>query len=88
MYNLPKCKTCVFYETNTGDLEEYTAHCCRSPKHEWTDVDIEEWEKENPNPTMFTLRNVIPPFIVDRHCDYTEGSGIGMGTNPRIIQYC
>lgn len=87
MHNLPKCGTCIFYETNSGDLEIYSAHCCRSPKWEWTDLDIEEWKKDNPDRDQYTLRNMIPPFIVERHCDYVEGTGIGMGTNPRIVQY-
>lgn len=80
MYNLPLCKTCVFYETNSGNIDKFTAHCCRSPKHVWTDEDTKEWGGEHPLPSPFTLKDSMPPFVIARHCDYTKGHGVGMET--------
>ena len=73
MHNLPKCKGCRFYETTDFVEGGFFAHACHSPKWEWTDEDMAEWKVANPEPNEFTLRNVIPPFVIERHCDYKPG---------------
>lgn len=66
--NCPKCK---WFESNTVDISKATAFACRSPKWEWTDEDYAEWLKSiGGKITEWTMRDVIPPFKISRHCDF------------------
>lgn len=74
MHNMPKCKGCRFYETTGSPDSEFFCHACHSPKWEWTKEDYAEWRLDNPVINEWTLRNVIPPFIIERHCDCKPGT--------------
>ncbi len=77
MHNLPKCRTFEHYETNTGDLDNFNAHACRSPKHKWTELDNAEWDELHLIKHAFSMKDSLPVFIIERHCDYKEGVPIG-----------
>ena len=46
------------------------AMACRSPKHEWTEEDDAEFDKEHPVKHEFSIKPGLPPFKPERHCDF------------------
>ena len=64
MFNLPKCKDCLFYEITEGDNP---AHACDSPKWRWTDED-----KKEVNQDGFKIKFNFPDFKIERHCQYEK----------------
>ena len=62
MFNMPKCKNCIYYETSCG------CHACDSPKWRWTEDD----KKEYYGHLDFAIKHSFPKFILSRHCAYKE----------------
>jgi len=63
MFNMPKCKTCKFYECH--EAGKVKAHACMSPKWKWTGEDEEAFKTSGPR-----WKNAFPNFIVIRHCQF------------------
>ena len=69
MFNLPKCKSCKFYEKCTTNFSNgvQVSHACNSPKWQWTDEDREEINQDG-----FKIKFNFPDFKTSRHCEYKK----------------
>ena len=72
MFNMPKCKSCKYYETNTGDVNKFTSHACYSPKYQPGSDPPSLTIDEACNSAMGVAIPKEKQFNLSKHCDYNK----------------